>query len=141
MLILVSHVVDPAYSDDKATLAKVDMALHMIKAMSNNHTFAQRAYSFLQQVLGYMNQSITARNERRSSELPVAAAAQLVATQTPETLDTASMQQDSSHAIPDLYTLFGFTQDLTDNLEMHLENYDSQGVERWSWTFNDRLFS
>jgi hypothetical protein len=58
ILILVSHVVDPAYHNDRAALSSLDAALAMIKAMSSNHTFAQKAYSFLQQLLSCMDKSL-----------------------------------------------------------------------------------
>lgn len=131
-MILVSHVVDPAYSNDKVVLAKVDIALHMIKTLSNNHAFAQRAYVFLQQLLSYKDKSIRVRTETENSLLPLT-------TQPIDTIVTGI--NNDAEPIPDLYALFGFTQDLADDLGSHLEDFDDRGISGWTRTFNDQLFS
>jgi hypothetical protein len=56
-LILVSHVLDPAYNNTAPCLAQLDTALGMIKSMSSNHDFAHKAYSFLQQLIGCMGKT------------------------------------------------------------------------------------
>lgn len=135
VIVLVSHVVDPAYSNDRAALAKVDTALHMIKTMSNNHAFAQRAYSFLQQVLGYMHQSIAVCLDKEDQVLTGALPP------TPPTGTLAADIQDDAEPIPNLHALFGFTQDLTNNLEIHLENFGTRGLVQEPWSFSDQLFN
>lgn len=131
VIVLVSHVVNPAYSNDKAALAKVDEALHMIKAMSSYHAFALRAYSFLQQVLGYMNQSMAVHRDSNDS----IRGRDLLPSQPTGAL--SSGLQSNAESVPNLHTLFGFTEDLTYNLEAYLESFDNGGFTDGPWPSGD----
>lgn len=104
----------------------------MIKAMSNNHAFAQRAYSFLQQVLGYMHRSMVVRPDR-DDHAPLSR--DLLLPQPAGALPAAL--PNGADTVPDLHALFGFTQDLTDNLETYLENFETGGFADGSWPSND----
>lgn len=121
VVVLVSHIVDPAYSHDRLALAKVDMALHMVQAMSNNHAFAQRAFTFLQQLLGYMHSALS------MPQYEIATNGN--STFTPISPGPAQPFQAGTglvgNAAPSLHSLFGLTQDLTDNLESYLESFDN----------------
>jgi hypothetical protein len=114
ILILVSHVVDPAYHNDKSALAQLDTALSMIKSMSRNHIFAQKAYSFLQQLLDCMDKSLSLGSKNWEIATP---------NQRSATAGVAPAVVDAN----DLFTLFDFTQDLT-------ETYSSLGSEMWLWS-------
>jgi Fungal specific transcription factor domain len=130
ILILVSHVVDPAYHNDRPCLAQLDTALAMIKAMSSNHTFAQKAYSFLQQLLSCMDKSLpmaarrwsegtgtgTPTNQRGISVLGGMGAA-----------GTGAVFNGATVADEELFAgLFDFTQDLS-------ETYADIGSEMSAW--------
>ncbi|RFU31729.1 hypothetical protein B7463_g4592, partial [Scytalidium lignicola] len=129
ILVVISHVVDPAYRDDKEALRQLDFAMAMIKRMSTNHDSAQRAYLFLQQLLGYMEKLLNLGETRHSSG--------------GGTIDTSASQANYPHPATgdshhpsstpadfDLYALLDMTQNLTDNLGMDLSN---SGVEVWPW--------
>ncbi|KAJ5818037.1 hypothetical protein N7474_003628 [Penicillium riverlandense] len=131
VLVLVSHVVDPAHSEDRPALAKVEQALHMIKAMSSNHSFARRASLFLQQLVGYMNQFLGSRKPREDN----APRAHIPSAQESSTLPPT---MPGAPVFPDLQALCGFTQNLTDNLETQLEDFDTRGLSGSLWTFQDQ---
>ena len=129
ILIVVSHVVDPEYRKDKRALSRLDRAMHMIRQMSTNHLCAQRAYTFLQQLLSFMDRSLIIDGRRAVGS----ARPQSRSTQSP-TLDSSTFDQsgydDLSHA--DLSAFWDITQDLTTNLGSQLESY-SLGSGMWSW--------
>ncbi|KIW29053.1 uncharacterized protein PV07_04899 [Cladophialophora immunda] len=132
VVVLVSHVVEPACSNDRAALSKVDTALRMIQTMSHDHAFAQRAYSFLQQLLGYMHPTVAAQRSQDESSF----SGRLLHTGQAE--EVPSSLQHSVEPIPSLHTLYGFTQDLTDNLVNYLENFDHSGFPDGPWPSSDQ---
>ncbi|KIX99354.1 uncharacterized protein Z520_04930 [Fonsecaea multimorphosa CBS 102226] len=136
VIVLVSHVIEPAHNNDRAALTKVDTALRMIQAMSHDHAFAQRAYTFLQQLLGYMHPSVTAAAQRNQNqdETSFSSRPPLHTEQTAGQLPT-DLQHNGADSIPSLHTLYGFTQDLTDNLVNYLENLDNSGFADEPWVF------
>ncbi|EXJ67158.1 uncharacterized protein A1O5_09805 [Cladophialophora psammophila CBS 110553] len=130
ILIVVSHVVDPEYRNDKNALSQLDCAMQMIRHMSTNYLCAQRAYTFLQQLLGFMDKSLLVDRRRgASSSRP-----QTVYAPSP-VLDGPAFDQsgydDLSHA--ELFAFWDITQDLTANLGSQLESYSSLGSGMWSW--------
>ncbi|KAJ5419000.1 uncharacterized protein N7487_002550 [Penicillium crustosum] len=129
---LVSYIANPFYTRDPPILDKMDKALHMIKSMSRNHSFAQRAHSFLQQLIGYMYQQLGPR-ERKSENSAIPECVfhtQPVETQPTEAIGTSNMSSD-------FHALFDFTQELTDNLETQLGDFDSRGLSESMWTFTE----
>ncbi|KAF9894251.1 hypothetical protein FE257_007753 [Aspergillus nanangensis] len=115
VIVLVSHIVDPAFSDDIPAISGVDKALHMIQAMSKNHSFAQRACTFLHQLLSYMGQAMEATP-------PVA---------------IPPVSQETDAAASSLDALFGFTQGLTDDLDMRLQTLDEGDLSGSVWSGAD----
>ena len=104
----------------------------MIKSMSKNHSFAKRAHSFLQQLIRYMHQQLGPQ-ERRSgnSILPGCVMnTQAMGTEPPEATGASNVSSD-------FHTLFGFAQELTDNLETQLGEFDSRGLSESMWTFTE----
>jgi len=127
--------VDPEYRDDKDALAQLDRAMQMIRQMSTNHQSAQRAYTFLHQLLGFMDSSITIDGRRPTgarSQRPSLPPQQAGSTYTEET--SSFDQNDPSNLThSDLYTFWDITQDLTSNLGSQLESYSALGTGMWSW--------
>ncbi|OAP57701.1 hypothetical protein AYL99_08439 [Fonsecaea erecta] len=150
VIVLVSHVIEPAYHNDRAALSKVDTALRMIQTMSHDHAFAQRAYTFVQQLLGYMHPATVAataaqqqqqRNHDAIPPLHPDHGGQLpLPQQPPQPPQPLQHEHEHEHGnvepIPSLHTLYGFTQDLTDNLVNYLDTFDNSGFadEPWSST-------
>ncbi|OAP58854.1 hypothetical protein AYL99_06151 [Fonsecaea erecta] len=133
ILIVVSHVVDPEYRNDKRALSQLDRAVQMIRQMSTNHQCAQRAYTFLQQLLSFMDRSLLAEGRRGvSSSRPQ------TGTVPSPVLESSAFDQggydDLAHA--DLFAFWDITQDLTTNLGTQLESYSSLGSGMWSWDVN-----
>jgi hypothetical protein len=140
ILIVVSHVVDPEYRDDKDALAQLDHAMQMIRQMSTNHLCAQRAYTFLHQLLGFMDSSITidgsrptGARSRRPSVLPQHD--QPMNAEKDSSLDQNNTL-DLSH--PDWFSFWDITQDLTSNLGSQLESYSALGTGMWSWSVDEQ---
>ena len=109
----------------------------MIQTMSNNHAFAQRAYSFLQQVLGYMHQSAALRHDQGDNGMT----GDVWPVQSTGALPTD--MQDDPDTIPNLHALFGLTEDLTNSLELHLGNFDARDLAEGPWlqSFSDQLLN
>ncbi|OAG34942.1 hypothetical protein AYO21_10893 [Fonsecaea monophora] len=133
ILIVVSHVVDPEYRNDKRALSQLDRAMQMIRQMSTNHQCAQRAYTFLQQLLSFMDRSLLVEGRRGvSSSRP-----QTGTVSSP--LLEGSTNDDGGYddlVHPDLFAFWDITQDLTTNLGTQLESYSSLGCGMWSWDVN-----
>jgi len=106
----------------------------MIKSMSKNHSYAERAHSFLQQLIGYMHQSPD--SERRQSGNSVCSQN----TQTQATEPQPITISSSSDGFPDLYTLYGYAQNLTDTLEAQLGDFDMSHLSESMWTFDESTF-
>lgn len=104
----------------------------MVKSMSKNHSFAQRAHSFLQQLIEYIHQP--PEPQERNTENAVLPGSlfhtRFMETQPRETAETTNVSAD-------LDALFGFAQELTENLETQLGNFDSQGLSESMWTFSE----
>ncbi|KAJ5160602.1 uncharacterized protein N7482_007606 [Penicillium canariense] len=132
VIVLVSHIVDPQNAHDRTALDKVDEALHMINAMSSNHSFAQWAYSFLQQLLGYLHQSTGAQQPQPmtipQSSIPLRQSTGSMASQTAVNRGSEELQ--------DLHALFGLAQDLTVDLETQFGILDP-GISESFWAFDD----
>ncbi len=135
VIVLVSHIVDPPYSNDKAALAKVELALHMIQTMSSNHAFAERAYSFLHKLLSYMHQSIAPRQDRDEEAL----LGDILTTQPAGELPADA--PDDPNAVPNLHTFFGLTDDLANSLGLYLNRFDGKDPAEGPWSFNDQWFT
>lgn len=129
ILVVISHVVDPAYRDDKEALRQLDFAMAMIKRMSTNHDSAQRAYLFLQQLLGYMEKLLNLGEPRHSNS---GGSTENLSSQTSDPHPTAGENNapSSTPAEFDFYALLDMTQNLTDNLGMDLSN---SGPDVWPW--------
>lgn len=103
------------------------MALHMVQAMSNNHAFAQRAFTFLQQLLGYMHSALSMRQYEAATNSNSTFTTISPNPAPPRPSMPTTFQGGAGlveNAEPTLHTLFGLTQDLTDNLESYLESFD-----------------
>lgn len=133
---VVSHVVDPTYRDDKLALSHLDYAMNMINRMSISHACAQRAYSFLQQMLGHMDESIFSNRNIQSLAVPPLANPLSKQSQAPtySTSTIISEQhnfQNTHHT--DFFALLDVTQDLAENLGSQLESHEAVGSGMWSW--------
>lgn len=138
ILIIVSHVVDPEYVDDRSALHHLDQAVHMIRQMSVNHLCAQRAYHFLQQLLKLLDQTMPDDRQRPMDRSTSAGAA---AETTMRQEQSAGQVGASSEAAEDmmqtegldLWSFWDSTQDLTMDLGSQLELHSSLGSAMWSW--------
>jgi hypothetical protein len=150
ILVLVSHVVDPKYQGDKVSLGRLDMAINMIATMSTDHAFATRAHTFLQQLLSFMDKSIPkpvpmSRSETNWSTAPSVPPHSInehpsvspeVYQQPQVRMPMNGVQEIENGQPTDLFALFDYTQDLTQNLGSHLNNFDPLGQGMWSWEGN-----
>lgn len=123
ILIIVSHVVHPEFKNDKTALIHLEEAVRMIRQISANHSCAQRAYAFLQQLLGLLDKTLvesrpllTPRPERQSTSCTMA--------------DNASEELGDAA----LWSFWDATQDLTSNLGSQLDLY---GPDLWPWDSNN----
>ncbi|KAJ5365692.1 hypothetical protein N7517_008578 [Penicillium concentricum] len=121
VIALVSYIINPSYTHDPPILEKMEKALHMIKSMSRNHSFAQRAHSFLRQLIEYMHPPQVPQ-ERRSDF---------------HTQTEPRAAAGTSDMSVDLSTLFDMAQNLTGHLESQLGDFDCQGLSEPMWTFNE----
>ncbi len=141
ILIIVSHVVDPDYVGDRNALGHLDQAVQMIRQMSANHLCAQRAYSFLQQLLVLLDKTMPEGHQRnveyRSSggELtgggdpgPVYPAPYLGGM----VLGVAPDFTGQADTL-DLWSFLDSTQDLTTDLGSQLRLHSTLGSAMWSW--------
>jgi hypothetical protein len=136
ILVVVSHVVDPTYRDDKLALSRLDYAMNMINRMSISHACAQRAYSFLQQLLGYMGESLFSDRNIQTVTVPPFATplsqqSQAASYPTSTILPEQHSVQNAHHA--DFFALLDVTQDLAENLGSQLESHEAMGSGMWSW--------
>ncbi|KAL1863849.1 hypothetical protein VTK73DRAFT_6349 [Phialemonium thermophilum] len=138
ILVIVSHVVDPEFRDDRSALRHLEQAMHMIRQMSANHLCAQRAYTFLQQLLGLLDKTLPDDRQRFSSQ------AERNSTPPPFMMGDAALGVGGGGSgapedmmVPDLWSLWGATQDLTIDLGSQLEMHSSLGSAMWSWGGQD----
>jgi len=124
VIVLVSHLVDPQHSDDKAALAKVELALHMIQAMSRNHAFAARAHSFLQRVLDYAVQSAALRQRRRddgADAVPL------------QEFELPPEMHGFPATFPHMNAFFGLSDDMSGGLDLY-----QSGARDNPWSLNEQ---
>ncbi|KAK4081293.1 transcriptional regulator family: Fungal Specific TF [Trichoderma aggressivum f. europaeum] len=139
ILIIVSHVVDPDFQDDRSALVHLDQAVNMIRQMSVNHLCAQRAYAFLQQLLGVLDRTMPEDRrrslERYSTPPTVMTGSNRGATETAIYSNCTTMTADEAmeDGDVDLWSLWDTTQDLTMDLGSQLELHSSLGSATWSW--------
>jgi hypothetical protein len=138
ILVVVSHVVDPIYRDDKFALSHLDHAMSMINRMSISHACAERAYFFLQQLLSYMDKSLFVDRHSQNSTAPPHVSPWSQQSQPPPSSATATLpgqnddlQPTQNHA--DFFALLDVTQGLAENLGSHLESHEAMGSGMWSW--------
>ncbi|KAL6874721.1 FAD/NAD(P)-binding domain-containing protein [Trichoderma novae-zelandiae] len=139
ILIIVSHVVDPDFQDDRSALMHLDQAVNMIRQMSVNHVCAQRAYAFLQLLLGLLDRTMPEDRRRsleRYSTPPTAmtgsnrGTAEATMYSNGPTIGADEAMEDGA---VDLWSLWDTTQDLTMDLGSQLELHSSLGSSTWSW--------
>ncbi|KAM0521358.1 hypothetical protein ACHAPE_002838 [Trichoderma viride] len=139
ILIIVSHVVDPEFRDDRSALMHLDQAVTMIRQMSGNHLCAQRAYAFLQQLLGFLDRTMPDERRRtveRYNTPPTVMpgsdrwAGEATAYSNSTTLPEDGATEDGG---VDLWSLWDTTQDLTMDLGSQLELHSNLGSATWSW--------
>ncbi|KAL7807135.1 fungal-specific transcription factor domain-containing protein [Trichoderma aethiopicum] len=137
ILIIVSHVVDPDFQDDRTALMHLDQAVNMIRQMSVNHLCAQRAYAFLQQLLGLLDQTMPEDRRRslnRCSTPPMTGSNRGTAEATMySNCPTMGADDAMEDGAVDLWSLWDTTQDLTMDLGSQLELHSSLGSSTWSW--------
>lgn len=139
ILIIVSHVVDPDFQDDRSALMHLDQAVNMIRQMSVNHLCAQRAYAFLQQLLGVLDRTMPEDRrrslERYSTPPTVMTGSNRGAAETTIYSNCTTMAADEAmeDGGVDLWSLWDTTQDLTMDLGSQLELHSSLGSATWSW--------
>ena len=137
ILVVLCHVIDPIYRGDKIALSRLDYGMSMINRMSISHACAQRAYSFLQQLLNYMDKSVFVdRHTQILAGLPHAPSwsqqSQLPPSSTSATLPEQNAEfQPTPYA--DFFALLDVTQGLAENLGSHLESHEATGSGMWSW--------
>ncbi len=144
ILIIVSHVVDPEYVDDRNALTHLDQAVQMIRQMSANHLCAQRAYSFLRQLLTLLDRTMPEDSQRhinyRSTSVEIDAERP-----TEPGYTAPSAGNDAGAALDfatqtdglDLWSFWDSTQDLTTDLGFQLNLHSALGSAMWSWGPSD----
>jgi hypothetical protein len=136
VIVLVSHIIDPPNFNDKAALAKVELALEMIRTMASNHSFADRAYSFLQQVLGYMHQSVATNRQDRGYDpmagdvFPVQPAGDF----------TMQVQHEPNPQL-NLSSFLGIADDLAYSLGLPIGTLEARDMSDGPWSFSDLCFN
>lgn len=128
----------------------MDKALHMIKSMSRNHSFAKWAHSFLQQLTSYMHQLLVPQQESQAQTQAAQVLSHASQDHTitsnglaslPATTTGAPAGFPDSSADPfqlDLQTIFGHAQDLSVNLETQLESFNAGDLAADPmWMFGD----
>jgi hypothetical protein len=105
----------------------------MIKAMSSNHTFAQKAYSFLQQLLGCMDKSLPTTTMRWDGATdtcaPTTQSAIYDSRKGIDGIGLARNLDETGRMIPD-EELFAGLSDFTQDLN---EMYADLGSEMSAW--------
>lgn len=140
ILIIVSHIVDPQYVEDRNALMRLDQAVNMIRQMSTNHLCAQRAFSFLQQLLALLDKTMPEYRQRHarchSASLDIVGEGDtrleypaVFIGDGAEPIPDHTMQADSL----DLWSFWDSTQDLTTELESQLNLHSTLGSAMWSW--------
>ncbi|KAH7153657.1 fungal-specific transcription factor domain-containing protein [Dactylonectria macrodidyma] len=134
VIVLVSQVIYTPCFQESPALVKVEKALNMVKDMSSNHSFAKRAFAFLQGLLQCMHQSIGSLHSRGDCAI------------LPDSLlpspTTAAMPMASSvgpETFPGLHALFGYAKDVADDLQAQLESFDPGNFAESSWTLDDLI--
>jgi hypothetical protein len=140
ILIIFSHIVDPQYVEDRNALMRLDQAVNMIRQMSANHLCAQRAFSFLQQLLALLDKTMPEDRQRHARYH--SASVDIVAEGDTRLEYPAVFIRDGAGPIPDytmqadaldLWSFWDSTQDLTTELESQLNLHSTLGSARWSW--------
>ncbi|RFU79707.1 hypothetical protein TARUN_2513 [Trichoderma arundinaceum] len=139
ILIIVSHVVDPEFQYDRSALMHLDQAVNMIRQMSVNHLCAQRAYAFLQQLLGLLDRTMPEERhrspERYSTPLTAMAGSNIGGEETTmcSSCTTVTANEHIDNGDYDLWSLWDTTQGLTMDLGSQLELHSTLGSDAWSW--------
>lgn len=118
----------------------LDQAVNMIRQMSVNHLCAQRAYAFLQQLLGLLDRTMP-EDRRRSLErystppaVMVGSTRGLGEAPTYSSCGTVTADEAVEDGGVDLWSLWDTTQDLTMDLGSQLELHSTLGSTTWSWS-------
>lgn len=124
---------DPEFHNDRGAVAHLEQAMQMIRQISANHFCAQRAFTFLQQLLGLLDKTLPdnrqrslARTERSTSVEPTG------------TEGGPSGPLPVDEMMPDLWAFWGSTQDLTTDLGSQLEMHSTLGNGMWSWVVQNQ---
>ena len=129
-----SHVADPEHHDDKEALSHLEQAMRMIRQMSTNHNCAQRAFTFLQQLMGFMKQNIDLSGYKSSAQTRCPSRNGAVMPMQ----DGADMNAMADYGVMpsnDLYAFWDYTQDLANNLGTQLQSYGAAGnTGMWNWS-------
>jgi salicylate hydroxylase len=112
----------------------------MIRQMSVNHLCAQRAYAFLQQLLGLLDRTMPEERrrslERYSTPPTVMAGSSRGVGDATVYSNCTTVQEDEGieDGGVDLWSLWDTTQDLTMDLGSQLELHSTLGSATWSWS-------
>lgn len=141
ILVIVSHVIDPSFRDDRVALERLDKAMYMINRMSRSHSCAQRAYLFLQQLLKLMDSSISRESNTVLSPTLLKSVSPSISQElkekTYQTHQTPHQNESEVNYNVDFSILMDVTHDLADNLGSHLESYSTGDLAMWSWMDED----
>jgi salicylate hydroxylase len=136
ILVFVSHVIDPAFRDDRVALERLDKAMYMINQMSRSHSCAQRAYLFLQELLKLMNSSLkydaSAPLSQEGMQFSNPISEELKEQTLHDHLAIHANDSQASHNV-DFSTLLDVTQGLAENLGSQLESYSAADSVIWAW--------
>ncbi|KAM5354697.1 hypothetical protein ACJ41O_001344 [Fusarium nematophilum] len=133
VVVLVSQVIHAAYYQESPALAKAEKALDMIKDMSTNHSFAKRAFAFLQGLLQCMHRSIGSLHSRGGGMLPDNSFP------SPATVAMPMAPSVGPETFPGLHALFGYTRDAAQDLQAQLESFEPGNLAESSWTLDDLI--
>lgn len=135
VIALVSHVIrTTAYFEENPALVQVEKALDMIKDMSVNHTFATRAFVFLQGLLQCMHKSLGSLHSR-GDHATVADNFFLP----PMTTVMPVAPLAGHEAYPALHALFGYTRDVAQDLQAQLETFEPGRLVDPAWALDDLI--
>lgn len=125
----------------------MDKALHMIKSMSGNHSFAKWAHSFLQQLTSYMHQLLVPQEESHAQTETLRQTSQGYSFANDGIASLSAAGSNGPAGFPDnsadpfqldLQTIFGHAQDLSVNLETQLESFNAGDLAADPmWMFGD----
>lgn len=106
----------------------LEQAIQMIRQMSANHLCAQRAYKFLEQLVGVLDNTLPEDRQRPTSRVGRVSTAP-----TSKEPAVAGGEGAEDMMVPDLWSFWGATQDLTTDLASQLEMHSTLGSGIWSW--------